>query len=85
MIPAHVLTGNYAFKSVSTRGILGLLTEPISLAYSREKKNLLRYQGISNIRNAEGGTLAVDILYRYEDTRVVGAFPLQSEKATFNF
>lgn len=64
---------------------LGLLAKPISLVYSIEEKKLLRYQGISNIRNEEGDALSVDIYYRYGDSSVVDASAVQPEKMTFHF
>ena len=44
---------------------LGLLVEPILLTYDRENRRLLRYQGVSNIRDAGGNMQKVDIHYRY--------------------
>lgn len=43
-------------------GWLGrLLTDPIEITYSRDNASLLRYQGISNIRDAQGESLQVRI------------------------
>lgn len=45
---------------------LGLLVDPIRLTYSRGDKELLRYQGPSNIQSAEGESLNVVIHYQYD-------------------
>lgn len=45
--------------------LLGLITSPIDLVYSRDKRRLLQFSGISNIRGLSGEPLNVDIQYRY--------------------
>ena len=58
---------------------LGLLTDPIALSYSRDSRRLLRFQGISNIRAEDGGSLMVDIRYQYgDDIVLVGPLPQQT-------
>ena len=44
---------------------LRLLVPPIVLTYDRETRRLLRYQGISNLRDDQGNNRQVDIRYRY--------------------
>ena len=44
---------------------LGLLAEPIYLAYDRADRSLLRFTGVSNLRNADGDSQDVDIYYHY--------------------
>lgn len=46
---------------------LGLLVDPIALSYSRSDRKLLRFRGISNIRDVNGESLNVDIVYQYTD------------------
>lgn len=45
--------------------LLGALVDPIRLQYDRENKRLLRYHGISNLRDADGEQQEVRIDYRY--------------------
>lgn len=45
--------------------LLGNLIDPIQLTYDRSSQRLLRFKGISNLRNDEGRTQKVDITYRY--------------------
>jgi hypothetical protein len=65
--------------------LLGMLTDPIELSYSRDSRRLLRFSGMSNIKGAAGETLTVDIDYSYEnDVHLVG--PLQQPDASdFSF
>jgi hypothetical protein len=44
---------------------LGLLAEPIYLAYDRAERRLLRFTGVSNLRDADGDSQDVDISYLY--------------------
>tara|TARA_B100001540_G_scaffold313609_1_gene336871 strand:- start:668 stop:1387 length:720 start_codon:yes stop_codon:yes gene_type:complete len=44
---------------------LGLLAEPIELAYRRATRQLLRFSGVSNLRDARGRAPQVDIRYEY--------------------
>jgi len=44
---------------------LGLLAEPIELSYSRTSRRLLRFSGVSNLRDGGGRSHSVDILYDY--------------------
>lgn len=48
--------------------LLSLLTRPIRLTYDRESRRLLRYRGISNIRDDDGGSQQVEIVYHYWST-----------------
>jgi hypothetical protein len=45
--------------------LLGLLVDPIALSYSRSERKLLRFRGISNIRDVNGESFSVDIVYEY--------------------
>ena len=45
--------------------LLGALVPPILLQYDRQNKRLLRYLGISNLRDGEGKQQEVQIDYRY--------------------
>lgn len=44
---------------------LGLLVDPIVLSYARDSRRLLRFRGISNLRDDKGKTFQVDIRYEY--------------------
>lgn len=45
--------------------LLGALVPPIQLQYGRQDKRLIRYDGISNLRDAQGKQQQVRIEYRY--------------------
>ena len=47
--------------------LLGNLIDPIQLTYDKNSQRLLRFKGISNLRNDEGRTQKVDIIYRYPE------------------
>ncbi len=44
---------------------LGLLVDPIVLSYARDSRRLLRFRGVSNLRDDKGKTFQVDIRYEY--------------------
>lgn len=44
---------------------LAMLVPPIDLVYDRREQRLLQFRGTSNIRGADGGSLQVQIDYRY--------------------
>ena len=44
---------------------LGLLVDPIALSYARDSRRLLRFRGVSNLRDDKGKTFQVDIRYEY--------------------
>ncbi len=50
--------------------LLGNLIDPIQLTYDRDSQRLLRFKGISNLRNDEGRTQKVDIVYAYPQQQV---------------
>ena len=45
--------------------LLGLLADPILLSYERDSRRLLRFRGISNLRDEGGDSFYVDIRYEY--------------------
>ncbi len=45
--------------------LLGMIVDPIELTYDRDTRRLLRFQGISNLKDDEGGSQQVDIRYQY--------------------
>ena len=47
--------------------LLGNLIDPIQLTYDRDSQRLLRFQGISNLKNDSGRSQTVEIEYRYID------------------
>ena len=63
---------------------LGLLVDPIELVYSRSARQLLRFQGVSNIRGEKGESLNVDIHYQYGDEILLVGPPLNAIKTGFN-
>lgn len=55
--------------------LLRSFVDPIKLTYDRASRRLLRYRGISSLRDAQGGTQYVDVRFSYtcaDDTRVAG-------------
>jgi hypothetical protein len=65
--------------------LLGLLAKPIGLDYSKEEQKLLRYQGISNIRTADGEALYVDIHYQYGERGAIDISTVQPRPVTLHF
>jgi hypothetical protein len=53
------------FKVSMDNWLLGAVVPPIHLQYSRQNKRLLRYHGISNLRDGQGEQQQVRIDYRY--------------------
>jgi hypothetical protein len=47
--------------------LLKVLADPIELGYDRAERRLTRFRGASNITDAEGEGMLVDIRYRYTD------------------
>jgi hypothetical protein len=58
--------GNWFFK---------MLAAPIELGYDSELRRLSRFRGVSNITDADGGGMVVDIRYRYSDVASVDCAP----------
>lgn len=52
--------------------LLGLLVDPIALSYAVDSRRLLRFRGISNLRDDSGETFQVDIRYEYTATGSAG-------------
>jgi hypothetical protein len=52
---------------------LRLVVPPIELTYARDSRRLLRYQGIGNLRDAQGNSRQVDIRYDYADAPMAAA------------
>jgi hypothetical protein len=49
--------------------LLGMLVDPFELTYDRGSRRLLRFTGVSNIKDDEGKSQQVDIHYRYPEER----------------
>ena len=64
---------------------LGMLTDPIELAYDRSGRQLLRFQGLSNIRGPGGEKLTVDIHYQYGEQVLLVGPPGNSAGAQYSF
>ena len=47
---------------------LRMMVQPIELGYDSESRRLTRFRGLSNIGDANGNGLVVDIRYSYEDS-----------------
>ena len=45
--------------------LLGMLVDPIQLTYQRDSRRLLRFRGISNLKDERGRSQFVDIRYSY--------------------
>ena len=61
--PAELLCVRVAVKS----WFLGLIADPIDVSYSRDERQLMRFAGLSNLRDEEGKTEAVDIRFDYSE------------------
>lgn len=48
--------------------LLRLFAATIDLEYDRDSKKLLRYRGLSNIKNLQGQAMVVDIHYQYPES-----------------
>ncbi|GAB3099079.1 hypothetical protein GCM10027217_16870 [Pseudomaricurvus hydrocarbonicus] len=46
-------------------GLLRLFVDPIDLYYERDSQRLIRYSGVSNLVDASGASMTVDISYQY--------------------
>jgi hypothetical protein len=64
---------------------LGMIIDPIELSYSRAQRRLLRFSGISNIKDENGESLNVDIHYQYENGLLLVAPGGQQKNPDFNF
>lgn len=47
--------------------LLGSFVDPIQLTYDRDSQRLLRFKGVSNLKNDAGRSQKVEIQYRYPD------------------
>jgi hypothetical protein len=61
-------TGTLCLEVGLDNWLLGALTDPILLTYSRDSRRLLRYRGISNLASNDGQSQMVDIRYIYSAT-----------------
>ena len=64
---------------------LGMIIDPIELSYSRAEKRLLRFSGISNIKDENGESQNVDIHYQYEDLLLLVSPTAHQKDPDFNF
>ncbi|MEH6582082.1 MAG: hypothetical protein V7754_09115 [Halioglobus sp.] len=65
--------------------LLGMLTDPIELSYSRDSRKLVRFSGLSNIKGETGETLMVDIHYQYENDSLPALLQSQSHQGPSEF
>jgi hypothetical protein len=65
--------------------LLRFLADPIALAYSLDSKRLLRYQGLSNIRDENNKSMIVDIHYDYERLFPMAENVSQQESPRYSF
>ena len=63
--------------------LLGKFIAPIELSYSRAERRLLRFSGLSNIKDVNGGSLHVDIHYQYDEELVF--LPPQGQQKSTHF
>ena len=61
--PSELLCVRVAVKS----WFLGLIADPIDVSYSRDERQLMRFAGLSNLRDEQGKTEAVDIRFDYSE------------------
>ncbi len=59
--------GNLCLEIELDSWLLGNFVDPIQLTYEEGSQRLLRFQGISNLRNDQGRRQNVEILYQYND------------------
>ena len=59
--------GEQCFRLDLSNWLLRTLVKPIELGYDAELRRLTRYRGLSNIGDADGNGLEVDIHYRYDN------------------
>ncbi len=59
--PRELLCVRVAVKS----WFLGLIADPIDVSYSRDERQLMRFAGLSNLRDESGKAEAVDIRFDY--------------------
>jgi hypothetical protein len=60
-------TGRLCLQIRLDSWLLGSLIDPIELTYDERSRRLLRFEGISNLKNDKGRSQKVKILYRYFD------------------
>jgi hypothetical protein len=65
--------------------LLRFLADPIDLVYSRDNRRLLRYQGLSNIRDENSESMIVDIHYDYERLFPMAGNVSQQESPRYSF
>ena len=73
-------TGNLCLAINIDSWLLSNFVDPIQLSYSRGDRRLLRYSGISNLRDAGGDSMNVDIYYVYPDSEQASS----SEDVVYN-
>lgn len=74
--------GKLCLRVDAVSWLVRALTDPIELFYSRVDRKLLRYRGISNLRDERGGAMHVDIVYDYGDAVIS---PAGTGGSTFQF
>lgn len=65
--------------------LLGKFIAPIELSYSRADRRLLRFSGISNIKDVNGESLHVDIHYQYDEELVLLPVQRRQKISRFSF
>lgn len=72
------------FAMAMDNWLFRMLVDDIELGYDPESRQLTRYRGLSNIEDADGNGIAVDIRYSYQDlpsnTCVITSHSLDSDK-----
>ena len=64
---SYLTDTDQCFRLDVANWLLRILVKPIELAYDNEARRLTRFRGLSNIGDATGDGLVVDIRYDYED------------------
>ena len=62
--------------------LFGFFVDPIKLAYDRSTRRLLRYRGLSDIKDVSGAALDVDIVYTYNEFSRTDQISLETRPAT---
>jgi hypothetical protein len=64
--------------------LLRILVKPIELGYDKEARRLTRFRGLSNIGDANGNGLVVDIKYDYRDSNPETCQKISNKSITNN-
>lgn len=67
LVPTKVTNDSLEVEMRLKSRLLAWLLDPIKLTYGRDNKLLMRYRGLTNIRDDNGRSISADIRYRYPE------------------